>query len=280
MAPLEDETEGKMNSLDKMLSVLNGFNEDNLMIDVAQAAELSGSSRASAYRYLQALTRSGLLTPASGGSYVIGSRVIELEMLKRENDPLLRAARYLIRYYADCMGMNIMLCSYYGDKVLCADNAWPDHSIPEMYKPGRSMPIFKGAMAKVILANLSSSQLKSIHSWNAERIRESGLGETLEEFLARMAEIRSAGVTITQGEVVDGLVGIAAPIRDGEERVLGSVVFVLSIEHFNSLERDALAQEIRHIASEIEHGILRASRFAATAPTAAARPRRVPVYRG
>ncbi|WP_026479629.1 IclR family transcriptional regulator [Ahrensia sp. 13_GOM-1096m] len=263
-----------MNSLDKMLAILNGFNEDNLTIDVNQAAELSGSSRPSAYRYIQAMTRSGLLTPASGGNYTIGSRVIELEMLKRENDPLLTAAGNLIRYHAEEMGINIMLCSYYGDKVLCADLAWTDHSIPQIYKAGRAMPIFKGAMAKVILAHLTKSQLKNIYSWSQDNIAENGLGSSLEEFTDNMKEIRKAGICITHAEIFDGLVGIAAPVCDNEGRVLGSVVFVLTGERTDKFSKDELAVEIRNIATDIEQGILRNKKFHDAGPVVAARPRR------
>jgi len=246
---------------------------------VARAAECCGSSRASTYRYLQALTRSGLLTPASGGTYTIGSRVIELEMLKRENDPLLRAGLPFIRFSSEELDLNIMLCSYYGDKVLCADLAWPDHSIPEIYKPGRPMPIFRGAMAKVILASLSVSQLKSIYAHNKELIGENGLGQNLTAFLSSMAEIKNAGYCITHAEVFEGLVGIAAPVSDSEDRVLGSVVFVVAAERFESGEHLFFINQIKHIASEIERRIQkRLARDDAT-PVIAARPGRSPIYK-
>ncbi len=87
---MQEDSPVRSNSLDKLLAVLDGFEEQNLLIDVDRAAELSGSSRPSAYRYLQALTRSGLLTPTSGGRYALGSRVIELAMLRQANDPLHR----------------------------------------------------------------------------------------------------------------------------------------------------------------------------------------------
>ncbi|AML50439.1 IclR family transcriptional regulator [Falsihalocynthiibacter arcticus] len=263
-----------MNSLDKMLAILDGFDERNLTVDVNRATELSGSSKPSAYRYIQALTRAGFLMPASGGTYTIGSRVIELEMLKRENDPLLTAARHLIRYYSDEMGINIMLSSYYGDKVLCADLAWSDHSIPDIYKAGRPMPIFKGAMAKVILAYLTKTQLKNIYSWSQDAIEESGLGTTLEEFIKAMKTIRTDGSCVTYSEVFDGLVGVAAPICDQEGRVLGSVVFILTTKRIKELEVESLITEIRNIASEIERGIIRNNKFNNTGPVIAARPRR------
>lgn len=208
----------KMNSLDKMLSILNGFDENTLSLDMGRAADLCGSSRASTYRYLQALTRAGLLTPASGGNYIIGSRVFELEMLKRENNPLLRSARHLIRFHAEDLSVNLMLCSYYGGKVLCTDFSSSEPKLAELYKPGRSMPIFRGAMAKVILANLSAAQLKNIFAYNRARIAQDGLGETIEQFLANMGDIRNAGYCITHGEVFEGLDGVpprSTTTRDG-----------------------------------------------------------------
>ena len=270
----------KMNSLDKMLSILNGFDEATLSLDVARAAELCGSSRASTYRYLQALTRAGLLTPASGGSYIIGSRVIELEMLKRENDPLFGSARHLIRLHAEELGLNVMLCSYYGDKVLCTDIAGSDPAMARLYRPGRSMPIFRGAMAKVILANLSPAQLRNIYASNEAQIAKAGLGETLETFTQTLAEVRVAGYCITHAEVFDGLVGVAAPVHDSEGRILGSVVFVIASDQFEQLETDTLVEQIRDIAAEIEHGIVRRLRRLHKTPVVtAARPRRSVVYR-
>lgn len=277
---MQDDLPARSSSLEKMLSVLDGFDEQTVLIDVDRAAELSGSSRPSAYRYLQALTRSGLLTPASGGTYALGSRVIELEMLRRANDPLHRASHHLIRHYAQTTGLNIMVCSYYGDKVLCTDFAWADRSIPDIYRPGRSMPLFRGAMAKVILANHSVSHLRSIWTWNEESIREAGLGRTLPEFQDAMAAIRTSGVLVTRGEVFGGVVGVAAPVFDLEAQVLGSVVFVLPAERFEASNPDQLKDEIRELARGIQRGIDRATRFDAITVGKAAKPRRSPVYKG
>ncbi|MCG7393235.1 helix-turn-helix domain-containing protein [Microvirga sp. ACRRW] len=249
-----------MTSLDKMLEIMNYFDEDNLSIDVSRAAELTGTSRATAYRYIQSLSKSGLLMPAAGGNYVLGSRIIELEMVIRESDPLLKAAGRLIRRNAEDLGLNIMLCSYYGDKVLCADFAWPDRSIGEIYKRGRAMPIFRGAMAKVILAHLSPSQLKNVYRWNEDQIRESGLAMNWDEFRKAMNAMRSDGYAVTYSEVFDDLVGIAAPVRDTEKRILGSVVFVLAQARFNRFDSSELITEIRRISAEIEEGIARLTR--------------------
>lgn len=262
-----------MKSLNKMLSLLEHFDDHNMTIDVARAAEIAKASRATAYRYLKSLTEAGLLAASVDGTYVLGPRVMELEALMRQNDPLLNAARSIIRRHAEELGVNIMLCSSYGSRVLCADLAWPDRSVPEIYQRGRSMPIFRGAMAKVILANLSDYQRRQLYKNNAEAIRAAGLADSWKAFAKAMSDIRAAGVVVTQAEVFDGLVGVAAPVCDVEKRVLGSVVFVLGQSRFAAMNVDELRNVLMQIAEEIERSLALKLALTANAPHPPARVR-------
>jgi DNA-binding IclR family transcriptional regulator len=244
-----------MTSLDRMLSLMAFFGERQMSLGVPEVERITGASRSTAYRYLRSLVDAGLLAATVDGMYVLGPRVLELERLMRENDPLLSAAHGIIRRRAEEASINIMLCSYYGSRVLCADLAWPDRSVPEIYQRGRSMPIFRGAMAKAILANLTPYQLRQIYRRSAEDIREAGLAASWEEFRVEMARIRKAGVVVTRGEVIDGLVGVAAPVKDRERRVLGSVVFVVGAERFELMNEGKLTARISAVATEIEDAL-------------------------
>lgn len=244
-----------MSSLDRLLSLLTFFDDRQLSLTVAEAERLTGASRSSVYRYLRSLTDAGLLVPSADGAYVLGPRVMELERLMREHDPLLLAARAIIRRRAELAGLNIMLCSHYGSRVMCVDLAWPDKTVPEIYQRGRSMPIFRGAMAKAILAHLPPRQQRAIYRRNAAEVRAAGLAGCWEEFRARMAEYHRARVVVTRGEVVPGLVGLAAPVRDAAKRVLGSVVLVIGEERFVGLNEARLSTFLLAVAAEIEEAL-------------------------
>lgn len=244
-----------MTSLDRMLSLLAFFDERQMSLGVPDAERITGASRSTAYRYLHSLVDAGLLAATVDGMYVLGPRVLELERLMRENDPLISAARGIIRRRAEETNINVMLCSHYGSRVLCTDFAWPDRSLPEIYQRGRSMPIFRGAMAKAILANLKPYQLRQLYRRSADDIRDAGLAASWDEFRGTMAGIRKAGVVVTRGEVFAGLVGIAAPVKDQERRVLGSVVFVIGAERFGLMNEERLVSRLLAIAAEIEEAL-------------------------
>ncbi len=263
-----------MNSLDKMLKILDLFTDDHAGVELDEVVSAIGASRATGYRYLKALSDAGLLAPATGGTFVLGSRIIGLDRLMRRTDPLVTAARPIMDAVSSRLSLNMMLCSYYGDNVMCAEIVWPDRSVKQAYERGRRMPMFRGAMAKLILANLTPYQLRNLMLWHAEEIRSAGLGESWPDFRQVMSRIRKEGYCITRGEVVEDLVGIGAPIFDPEHRVLGSIVFAVSERKVGKIGEEELSREIVKVAKNIDAQI--AKRGSGLKPVTAhsARPRR------
>ena len=264
-----------MSSLDKMLGALALFGEDRPVVTLEQVMELTQTSRATAYRYLQSLTEAGLVAPATGGAYGIGPRVIELDRLMRMTDPLLTQAARPMRELSAELSANVMLCSYYGDKVMCVDLVWPDTSVAQYYERGRPMPMFKGAMAKAIMAHLSPYHLRNIQNWHAAEIRDAGLGASWEDFRAEMAALRRGGVVITRAEVVPGLVGLGAPIQGGDQHILGSLVLAIPEQRFDDAGPGAFVMRLRETAERINHAIARSAGGAGRPVPKPRRPRRV-----
>jgi DNA-binding IclR family transcriptional regulator len=263
-----------MTSLAKMLTILELFEDDRSSFQLDDAVAATGASRATVYRYLQALSASGLIAPATGGSFVLGSKIIELDRLVRRTDPLSTSARPIMEAVSARLGLNMLLCSYYGDKVMCAEIVWPDRSVRPAYERGRTMPMFRGAMAKLILAHLTAYQLRNMMLWHADEIRAAGLGDDWEAFRQAMARIRKDGSCVTRGEVVEGLVGIGAPVFDPDRRILGSIVFAVPEERVAEIGETALRGEIVAIADQIDAEIARHVPPGTQAVTRSARPRR------
>ena len=55
-----------------------------------------GVSTSTGYRYIRELASAGLLIRITGGAYVLGARIIQLEMLMRTIDPISRLGRAII----------------------------------------------------------------------------------------------------------------------------------------------------------------------------------------
>lgn len=242
-------------SLNKMLGILSLFSEDKPQLEVEEVVTLLACSRATAYRYLKALADAGLIAGSPRGEFVLGPRVIEFDRLLRKHDPLLCTARPVIERVSHRMQSNVMLCSYYGDKVMCVDRVWPDSSVVSSYERGRPMPMFLGATAKSILANLSPHQQRNVFLNHESEIRAAGLGEDWPGFRGKLRQWRRDGVYVSHGEVDPGRIGIGAPIFASARRVVGSFVFITAARGMSQDRIDALARVAKEAAAEISAGL-------------------------
>lgn len=244
----------------KMLEILNLFSDVKVDIRPEDVEVKLLCSRATAYRYLKSLSYAGMLVSTGGGAYVLGPKIIELERLIRRNDPLLTTARPYLEKLSLQLNVGVMLCSYYGDRVLLADAVWVETEDQPDYERGRPMSMFSGAMAKVILANVTPYQLRKLMLNHAVHIQASGLGSDWKAFSTNMQKIRREGTCVTHSEVVKGLVGVAAPIFDPDDRVVGSITLAIKSSRWDKEgQMDRFRQTISLAAQTIteELSILR-----------------------
>ncbi|MBT9476171.1 IclR family transcriptional regulator [Polaromonas sp.] len=239
-----------MSSLDKMLEVLDLFSETRSAVTAEQVAEELSLSRATAYRYLTTLTKSGLLSPGAGSSWVLGGRVIILDRLMRMSDPLLTEAKAEIAVMHDQVNGVLLLCSFYGDKVLCIHQHRTSSSAITSYTRGRPMPLFRGATSRIILAHLPPYQLRNLVLHRHDEIEAAGLGNNWETFRDRLAGIRKRGYEVGLGEVDAGMVGVAAPIFRGKA-IAACLSAVVTDDEFKRVGAEVLAQVVMRAAQAI-----------------------------
>jgi DNA-binding IclR family transcriptional regulator len=238
-------------SFAKGLSILEFFKEGRISGHLDDFVEMLGTSKTTVYRYVATLCDAGLLSPLTGGVYVLGPKIIELDRLMRISDPLLLAGSKIMHEISNKRKLNMMLASYYRDSIMCVDIAWPDFSVPARFERGRPMSLFKGAMAKIILANLSLYKLRSVALNHSDEIKEAGLGENWAEFRTSMAEISKQGYVITRAEMTPNMGGISAPIFDKDGKILGSLTFVVSDATWSELDFDKLRRWIQEGAARV-----------------------------
>ncbi len=259
-------------SFAKGLSILDFFGEGRISAHLDDLVEALGTSRATTYRYLGTLCDAGLLAPTAGGVYVLGPRIIELDRLMRISDPLLTAGSKVMHEVSARRKYNMMLASFYRDSIMCVDIAWPDASIPANFERGRPMSLFRGAMAKIILAYLSPYQLRNIALNHADEIRAAGLGDNWTEFRGQMVKLARQGYAITREEMMAGAGGISAPVFDPEGKVLGSITFVVAQSRWEATDFERLRRWIVETAQRISTGIAQEKRTDAAVAEGAAPP--------
>lgn len=239
-----------MNSLRRMLAVLKLIEPGRPTLDMDEICTRLGYAPATAYRYVRELAEVGLLVRLPSG-YALGPRIIELDLLIRETDPLLHRSQDLVRQLAAQTGLHVLLSELYEDTVISIHQEFGHAGGELTFGRGRPMHLFRGSASRVILAHLPPRRMRRFFEQYATATDFPALGADWKTFSKSMLTIRRQGWCLSSGELDPGKTGVAAPIFDEGQRVLGSVSLVGSNEHFEAFGAPYLGTLVTQAGQEI-----------------------------
>jgi len=240
----------RMNSLEKMLGLLDVFTLAAPAWSTEDLIRYSGCTRSTCYRYIKVLQGAGFLTPVAQGSYILGPRIIELDRNVRMCDPVYTAGGPPMQRLAAKTGQSALLCMLFSDTVMCVREELNRSAPGGLFSRGQKRPLFSGAASKVILANLPAHQLRNLFARHRKPIAAAGLGADWVSFRKALRQIRQDGYCMSAGEFATGIVGIAAPLFNGAGSVLGSLGIAMSASSAHRSEYPALAKAVVKAAQE------------------------------
>jgi DNA-binding IclR family transcriptional regulator len=220
-------TANEASVLKRMGSILNLFSDGRPAITVDEVGEAIGVSPATAYRYVGELCGIGLLSRVSG-RYVLGPKIIELEYLIRSYDPVIKAGEEIMTGLADMTGCHVLLCNIYDETIVNVFHVEGKSSLQITFTKGKQMPLFRGSQARVILASLDRRKLRRLYDKYLGDPDLVKIGEDWPSFSAALQRVRRQGYYISRGELDPDTTGIAAPVFNENNEVLGSLVLNFS----------------------------------------------------
>lgn len=209
---------------DRALNILMLFTAAKPVWTSNDIAAAIGVARSTSYRYLQSLTTTGFIEEAAGG-FRLGPRIFDLARLARAGIGLSEIALPVMRTLSAQVNETVLLTRRSGRSVVCLDLVEAQHAVRLTYDRGHVLPINAGASAEVLLAWADPDEVTAVlEQAPLDRFTAKTLTDPT-AIHARLAQIRKRGVAISQGELDEHIVGVAAPIRDS----LGSVCAAVSV---------------------------------------------------
>jgi DNA-binding IclR family transcriptional regulator len=247
----EDRVRDSGTSLAKMLSILDLFSQSNPVWSTNDVIDRLGTSRSTGYRYIKELHAAGLLGAVGNGYYVLGPRIVELDLQIRECDPLHIASKGILEQLVAATGHSALLCMLFSNSVLCIREHLAPLSPERMFSRGQRRPLYKGAMSKVILAHLPSHRLRSIYARNQTTVSESRMGNSWDGFRDYLGKVRRDGYLMTFGEFNPGVYGVAAPVFNDEKLILGSIGVAWQKEELPEVDITKTVLAVKRAAREV-----------------------------
>jgi IclR family KDG regulon transcriptional repressor len=230
--------------LDRAVDILDAFVTRRTDLTIREIVEATGLNRSTAIRLVANLERRGLLQQGSAkGQYRLGQRLYEMGSIVYASFSLREAAAKPLSTLEQRSGATIVLAARHGEYSVVVDRRQGvgngSAMVPMPSEVGTVRPLTYGPIGQVFLAMLTPEAVDDLlQKYPLEQYTPYSMTDRA-RFLERLPLVRSRGYAIEVNEVVEGLMGLAAPVLD----FAGNTAGVMSLGFPATRENDEVFLE-------------------------------------
>ncbi len=233
----------------RVLALMLTFSADENTLTARQLAERTGIALPSVYRYLTLLRETGLLAGDERGSYRLSARLIGLARAAEAAESIIEIADPVMRDLAGRTGETVILVRMIGRSAVCVHRVQSEQQLRISFEAGQSLPLDRGASARLLLASLAPNIRREILAPLAGRDPEAAALLDKKILLAGQQ-----GYATSEEEIHKGVFAAAAQVIQGK-RMVAVLTVPSPLVRAPAEQRAQLLNHVRTSARAIEDGL-------------------------
>lgn len=201
--------------------------------------------RATVIRLCSTLVKYGFLRQEPESKrYSLGLRLFELGSIVFNSFSLRRIASRHLTELQRRLGKTIFLGVLDNEELLYIDKREDSRNpISFTSKIGKRRPPYWGMLGPLLMAYLPDSEIEGLLEKHPLKITAKKSITRKEDFLEWLHQIREQGFVIDVETAIDGITGVAAPVRDAAGRVIASIGVAFIASSVNSKDLKKIVKE-------------------------------------
>ena len=239
-------------SVERALSLLEAVAGLADPVPLTRLTEILGIDPSSVFRLANTLKRRGFLANPNGRKhYVLGPAVWRLSREYDWSRMLISSCRESVKALAARTGETAHLAVREGREVFFIDHhASGDQGVIVPGQTGKLMPLHCTAHGKSLLADFGLEELKALFGSTPLERYTARTRVSLPELAKACAQVRADGCSVDDGEYLEDVRCVAAPVRDRGGLVIGSIGVSAPATRMSKGRDAVLAQ---HVCDTAEH---------------------------
>ncbi|MEO7475121.1 MAG: IclR family transcriptional regulator [Gemmatimonadales bacterium] len=245
-------------SLGRGLSILEAVAESGEPVPLKDLTALLGIDRSSVFRLATTLKRHRFLAMAPGRTdYVLGPSVWRLSRRCGQN-LLTTLCREELRRLSARTGETAHLAVREGTFALFIDHCSPSARVVTVLgQTGELVPLHCSAHGKALIAGMPAAELRVLFGTTRLAARTSRTIVTIAGLAKACTTTARLGVATDEGEDVDELRCVAAPIRDQDGVIVASIGISAPVTRFPPSRRVRASQQVAEAAQAVTRTLQR-----------------------
>jgi IclR family KDG regulon transcriptional repressor len=214
----------RVRSLDRAMDILDGFTFQTRHMNLSEIVRKTGLNITTAKRLTSNLTQRGYLRQDPDTKrYYLGLRLFELGGIVFSSFSLRQTASPRMTDLQNKTGASVLLGTIMEDQLVYVDKREGLGMIRISSDIGWRRPLHYGMLGMILMAYLEPTEVKKILKKNPLKAHTPFSITDENIFRRRLERLRKQAFVVETGEAVEGVVGIAAPIRDYSRLVIAAL---------------------------------------------------------
>lgn len=232
----------------RTLKALDLFTTQNAHIGVSELQKELGITSNMAFRILLTLEKTKyIIQNPETGKFRLSLRVIGMGNAAAAALPITKLADPYLQLLFNGFNrrVNVIMFVYEQEQLIVVEKI-SSNLLPKVYAHvGRTMPINVCAAGKVLISELADEELEAlVQNTGLERFTNNSI-TTLEELKRELKSVRKSQLAWEKSEHMNGLNGVASPIRDVNGKIYAAVCI-------NAFENNVTVSELESMIPSLE----------------------------
>lgn len=241
---------------DRLLSVIGAFDLEHPALTLTEISRRADLALPTAYRVAAALTAWGALERDEAGTYHIGLRLWEVATLAPRGLGLRHAALPFLEDLYETTHENVQLAVRDGCDVLYIERIFGRSAVGVRTRVGARWPLHATGVGLVLLAHADNAVVDRVcdgplTAFTPHTVTDGALLRRV------LADVRATGCAVSDRQITDDAVSVAAPVYGPHGNVLAAVSVVVPAE---TMQAHTLVPVVRLAARGISRAVGHRSR--------------------
>lgn len=220
----------RVQALERALDILECFSFQHRKLSLTDIVNRTGLNKTTVKRLVANLTTRGYLQlEPQSKMYHLGIRLFEMGGIVFSSFSLRQAAGYPMTRLQTKTGATVLLGVRMDDQLVYVDKREGDGMIRISSDIGWRRPLHYGMLGMILLAGMDPKDVRKILKKTPLQAHTPFAITDPNAFSLRLEQIRDQGYVLEKEEAVEGVFGIAAPIRDYSRQVVAALGIALPL---------------------------------------------------
>ncbi len=244
--PFADKRVYHVQAVERALDILDCFDFRNRELSLRDICSRTGLNKSTAFRLVSNLIGRNYLSVSDSGLYSLGIRLFDLGSVVFSSFSLREAASSHMTRLQQETSATVLLGVLMDGQLVYMDKRDGGGTVRISSEIGWRRAPHYGMLGMVLMSSLADNIVDALLTdYPLESVTRSSITDS-RKFKERLAQIAGDGYVVEYGEAVDGVIGVAAPVKDYSRKIVAAIgVALLEAQH----DRESVKQVLQFVRS-------------------------------